>query len=376
MEIEHGDLLPILPRMSAFSPQNGGLAALFALVGWACCPALFATPPVSSTPRPAVARIIVPEEGATAYGSGTLIDVRDQYGLVVTNWHVVRDARGLVEVVFPNGFRSHARPVKLDADWDLAALVIWRPPIQPVPIADRAPEPGDTLTICGYGQGTYREATGHCTQYLAPGIEFPREMVELNVEARQGDSGGPIFNDRGALAGVLFGASRGTTLGSFGGRVESFLTSLAPDIGQPDMPIAATDAPPVPRTFETPVDSVGRDIQDRHDSPPVLSAVETLPEDSATETPLEESEQPLVAEHVDVKAEPSPSASFPDDADAIEFSQPAVAAPVAALSAVPTTDQAVTWRDVAGETWFQQLKTLLACVGLIVIVLWMLRLAV
>jgi hypothetical protein len=70
-------------------------------------------------------------------------------------------------------------------------------------------------------------------------------MVELDVEARQGDSGGPIFNDRGELAGVLFGAGQGTTLGSFGGRVESFLASLAPDIGQArDRAFAQTDSSP------------------------------------------------------------------------------------------------------------------------------------
>src|SRR5687768_9079520 len=45
-----------------------------------------------ATPHPAVARIVVPEKSATAYGSGTLVDVRDQYGLVVTNWHVVCDS--------------------------------------------------------------------------------------------------------------------------------------------------------------------------------------------------------------------------------------------------------------------------------------------
>src|SRR5688500_15998564 len=46
-------------------------------------------------PHPAVARIVVPEgDGATSYGSGTLIDARDQFGLVVTNWHVVRDGTG------------------------------------------------------------------------------------------------------------------------------------------------------------------------------------------------------------------------------------------------------------------------------------------
>jgi hypothetical protein len=191
----------------------------------------------SDRPHPAVARVIVPEGDATSYGSGTLIDARDQFGLVITNWHVVRDAQGPVEVLFPGGYRSKARALKVDADWDLAALVIWRPPIEPVRLSVAAPQPGDQLTICGYGQGMYRSATGRCTRYYAPRADFPQQMVELDVQARQGDSGGPIFNDRGELAGVLFGAGQGTTLGSFGGRVESFLATLAPDIGK-----AADDA--------------------------------------------------------------------------------------------------------------------------------------
>jgi S1-C subfamily serine protease len=184
------------------------------------------------TPHPAVARIIVPEQGATAFGSGTLVDVRDDFGLVVTNWHVVRDSQGVVEVKFPGGFRSHARPLKVDSDWDLAALVIWRPPIEPVQMASRPPRPGEPLTIHGYGQGQYRIATGRCTAFYAPRVNMPQEMVELNVEARQGDSGGPIFNERGELAGVLFGAGQGTTLGSYAPRVSNFLATLAPDIGQ------------------------------------------------------------------------------------------------------------------------------------------------
>jgi len=182
-------------------------------------------------PHPAVVRVIVPEQGATSYGSGTLIDIREDFGLVITNWHVVRDAQGPIEVVFPGGFTSQARALKIDADWDLAALVVWRPPVKPVKMAATAPRLGDELTICGYGQGTYRSATGRCTDYYAPRPDFPRQMVELDVEARQGDSGGPIFNQQGELAGVLFGAGQGTTLGSFGGRVGSFLATLAPDIG-------------------------------------------------------------------------------------------------------------------------------------------------
>ena len=204
-----------------------------------------APPAIPDTPHPAVARIIVPEDGATAYGSGTLVDVREQFGLVITNWHVVRDSQGTVEVVFPSGFRSHARPLKVDSDWDLAALVIWRPPIEPVRVSDVPPHAGDLLTIHGYGQGQYRIATGRCTAYYAPKLNFPREMVELDVQARQGDSGGPIFNQQGELAGVLFGAGEGTTIGSFAPRVESFLATLAPDIGakNDEMQIAVADRP-------------------------------------------------------------------------------------------------------------------------------------
>ncbi|WP_218932030.1 S1 family peptidase [Adhaeretor mobilis] len=198
----------------------------------------------SQQPHPAVARIIVPEGEATSYGSGTLVDIRDDFGLVITNWHVVRDAKGPIEVLFPDGYHSKARSLKIDADWDLAALVVWRPKAPPVTVTEHAPRPGETLTICGYGHGIYRSATGKCTQYYAPEINLPRHMVELDVQARQGDSGGPIFNERGELAGVLFGAGKGTTLGSFGGRVSHFLATLAPDIGKNELEIVAEAAPP------------------------------------------------------------------------------------------------------------------------------------
>ena len=105
-------------------------------------PPVYDSLPGDAKKHAAVARIIVQEDGAMAFGSGTLVGVKDQHGLVVTNWHVVRDASGPVEVVFPDGFRSHARPLKVDSDWDLAALVIWRPTgVEPVKIAARPPRP-------------------------------------------------------------------------------------------------------------------------------------------------------------------------------------------------------------------------------------------
>lgn len=182
----------------------------------------------SETPKhPAVARVIVTERDGFSLGSGALVAVNQEHGLVVTNWHVVRDAAGPVTVVFPDGFRSGATVLKTDRDWDLAALAVWRPNAQPIALAGEAPRHGEPLTIIGYGSGQYRAATGRCVQYLSPGKNLPAELVELSVAARQGDSGGPILNPRGELAGILFGASFGRTAGSYSGRVRQFLGSVA-----------------------------------------------------------------------------------------------------------------------------------------------------
>jgi serine protease Do len=183
------------------------------------------------TPHPAVVRVIATDRNSMSLGSGTLVDANDEYGLVVTNWHVVRDAVGPVEVVFPDGFHSMAGIVRTDREWDLAALLIWKPPgVQPVPVSTAAPRPGDMLTIAGYGSGAYKMQSGPCTEYLAPAPGRPLEIVELAAAARHGDSGGPILNSRGELAGVLFGEGGGHTDGSYGGRVNQFLQLAAGDL--------------------------------------------------------------------------------------------------------------------------------------------------
>jgi serine protease Do len=193
---------------------------------------------ISRTPHPSVARIVVPEKTGVSFGSGSLIDIRGEHGLIVTNWHVVRDASGPIFVFFADGFQTAATVVKTDRDWDLAALSIRKPPTaQPLKLSAAAPQPGEWLCIAGYGSGDYRAAAGRCTQYVAPAANLPYEMVELAAEARQGDSGGPIFNEKGELAGVLFGAARGTTSGSFSGRVANFLQGVVP-VAPPAMGLA------------------------------------------------------------------------------------------------------------------------------------------
>jgi len=200
-------------------------------------------------PRPAVARVVAPDGTGTSLGSGVLVDINASQALVLTNWHVVRDSRSAVLVQFPDGFQSAGTVLRVDATWDLAAIVIWKPNVEPVQLSLQAPAIGETLTIAGYGRGPYREVSGGCTQYLSPGSGQPMELVELVGEARQGDSGGPIFNSQGQLAGVLFGESGGRTIGASSPRVRAFLASIGSD--------GYTAAPPTPASTTPPAVAVG-----------------------------------------------------------------------------------------------------------------------
>lgn len=182
-----------------------------------------------SRPHPAVVRVVAPERDGTSYGSGALVAVNDSSGLVLTNWHVVRDASDKIVVYFPDGFHSGAYLLKTDRDWDLAALAIRRPNVPPIPISNDVPRPGEELTIAGYGSGSYRAVTGRLTQYVSPGGNQPFEMIEMSAPARNGDSGGPILNSRGELAGTLFGSAFGRTTGSYCGRLRWFLNAVDGD---------------------------------------------------------------------------------------------------------------------------------------------------
>jgi len=317
----------------------------------------------SNQPHPAVARIIVPEGAATSYGSGTLVDIRGKFALVITNWHVVRDAQGEIQVAFPGGFTSQARALKVDPDWDLAALVIWRPPVEPVTIAEDAPSPGDQLTICGYGQGNYRSATGRCTQYYAPRLDFPQHMVELDVEARQGDSGGPIFNDRGQLAGVLFGSGHGTTMGSFGGRVGSFLASLAPDIGkQRETPLELCQ---IPSGSDSPQENLAsRELPSQSD----FRSVQIEPADENNRL-HKENEFQVMAKESPAKAQETENIKSPDQELATADTDPT------SPPASPETDTHIANYPEGQSEWFDQVKTVLAAIGLFAITMQVLRAA-
>ena len=73
-----------------------------------------------------------PRKGARRSARARWSTCDGDYGLVLTNWHVVADATHTIEVLFPDGFRTAARVITTDRTWDLAALAVWRPNVEPV----------------------------------------------------------------------------------------------------------------------------------------------------------------------------------------------------------------------------------------------------
>jgi hypothetical protein len=247
----------------------------------------------SDQPFPNIARLVAFDKKGQSFGSCSYIGSAGDYGVIISNWHVICEADGLVHVYFPSGFSSFGAIIQFDRKWDLAVIVISKPPVSipPLPIMQTAPRPGEPLWIAGYGSGSYRIASGYCVEYLAP--EIPRngvapsyEIIKLSTTARQGDSGGPILNKNGELAGVLFGSDMiASTAGSHCERVKWFLKQANPIIvNLPKKPEAffASIEPTGPRRM---LSGSQQGVQ-RQDSLQVKN-VPTTPETTPEITPVE-----------------------------------------------------------------------------------------
>ena len=327
-------------------------------------------------------------------GSGTLVAIGQHHGLVVTNWHVVRDAKGEISVAFPDGFRSGASVLKVDEDWDLAALLIWRPHVTPVPIASTPPRPGDALTIAGYGQGNYRSVKARCTQYVSPGDNFPYEMVEVSAEARDGDSGGPILNDRGELAGVLFGAGRGTTSGSHSSRVRLFLAEVwpprqddqgyshvasAPTLGDPEFYPGTDPTLREPKPFVA-----DRKPQDRS-APPLATDSQPFRRDDLPTVQKTEAQPPPIQQYARPNADaanplwsrgdvPTEEPTFvrvtsDDELATTQPNEESSPSPSPVGNSANGPSGPADWDWILGNTTFEKAKSILAAIGLLAVVI-------
>ena len=179
------------------------------------------------------------------FGSGCYVAEVGEFGIVLTNWHVVSEAAGPLLVKFSR-FETPGTVIMADTVWDIAAIVIYRPPFLPFPISLEVPQLGDELWVAGFGQQSdlsgYQVSSGPVLGYGRPnessdeeGVSkwrggpdskatLPCETIQIGTGVRYGDSGGPIINKYGELAGILWGSDGHLAMGTFCLRLQAFLT--------------------------------------------------------------------------------------------------------------------------------------------------------
>jgi len=139
---------------------------------------------------------------AMAAGSGVIVD--GAKGLVITNFHVVRNAEA-VQVTLKDGRKFAADPVGLDPNLDLAVLRIGAKNLPTLPLGDsRKLEVGDYVVAIGNPFGLGQTVTsGIVSATDRPmGEGDQRRFIQTDAPINPGNSGGALIDLHGRLVGI------------------------------------------------------------------------------------------------------------------------------------------------------------------------------
>lgn len=204
-------------------------ASLMAEVDVSATPQAARPAATPETRRASVVRITFPaQDRKVASGSGVVVEHGGK-AMILTAHHVGEDRIGDATVHYPDGTKIAGRVAKEDPEYDLAVVECEKYPAAPLAIA-APPHAMEPLTLAGYGSSpyTYREADGRIIGRWRPARDLPDEQIEISNGAREGDSGGPIFNESSEVAGILFGSKEGRTWATHSGRIVNFLDGKRP----------------------------------------------------------------------------------------------------------------------------------------------------
>jgi hypothetical protein len=227
----------------------------------------------------AVVRVVNHAAGGQSYiGSGVVVDYRGRQ-VILSAWHTFRPGPQRIEVTSHAGKRLDATMAARDQTWDLAILLSKEalPDYAALRYGSVA-EVGERVVSCGFGPGSGRDAKeGRLGEFAANAGAVLRygtirggdasDLIVVSGSARQGDSGGPIFDGRGRVAGILSATDGSEVVGTQVGRIGKLLASMASEAGPATIAREKIEAPPVvppaaaatepPKTFGQTVQGAG-----------------------------------------------------------------------------------------------------------------------
>ncbi len=187
-------------------------------------------PGIAARVLPSVVQIKVQTAQGQATGSGFVVD---ESGVVVTNNHVVADARGPVELTFSDGTTTDAQVVGRSASYDLAALRLDAKDLPALPLGNSdSVVVGDLVIAIGSPLGLSGTVTSGIISaknrpVTAGGENGTGDSAYINAlqtdaAINPGNSGGPLVNLAGEVIGVnsaiatVGGGSFGQEAGNIG----------------------------------------------------------------------------------------------------------------------------------------------------------------
>jgi S1-C subfamily serine protease len=175
------------------------------------------------------------ECGRGQEGSGAVVAAQR----VVTNAHVVAGVDAPTVQVGGSGERLPARVVLFDPQKDVAVLAVPSLRAAPLPIASADLDHGDDAVVAGFPRNgpfsagaarvrTVIQALGEDI-YGKPGVT--REVYSLYANVQQGNSGGPLLDTSGRLAGIVFAKSLDDPLTGYALTVKEVTGDIRAGIG-------------------------------------------------------------------------------------------------------------------------------------------------
>ncbi|MDR0839580.1 MAG: S1C family serine protease, partial [Oscillospiraceae bacterium] len=156
-------------------------------------------------------------QGGTIYGSGFIIS---EDGYIMTNYHVIEDASLYgypLTVVMRDGTSYKAKVMGYEADNDIAVIKIDAKSLAPVKIGSSdAMQVGEKIYAVGNPRKLDYTMTDGIVSALDRDIQVDEyvsiKMFQISAAVNSGNSGGPVYNDRGEVLGIVSAkyASSGT----------------------------------------------------------------------------------------------------------------------------------------------------------------------
>ena len=204
-------LFTALAASGAPVPQNDGLGPLRQLSG--------SVEALVRRVSPSVVQVIVTAYTTIDQGEGGEIDlvmgrqhsvasgvVIDEEGYIITNAHVVKDARRVQVIPFDTRGRPiDAAVVGVAAELDLALLKVEMKGLRPLPLADEDRiHQGEIVFAFGSPQGLRDSVTMGLISATArqPDPDTPMAYIQTDAPINRGNSGGPLVNADGELVGI------------------------------------------------------------------------------------------------------------------------------------------------------------------------------